>query len=56
MLVLRIARGTENVIQKALRHKNLEMTSRYTHAVNRQQFAAQGLFWRQSSCPTARFI
>jgi len=32
------------VIQKTLRQKKLEMTLRYTHAVNSQQVAAQGLF------------
>jgi site-specific recombinase XerD len=32
------------VIQKTLRQKKLEMTLRYTHAVNSQQVAAQGMF------------
>jgi integrase len=32
------------VIQKTLRQKTLKMTMRYTHAVNRQQVAAQGQF------------
>jgi integrase len=32
------------VIQKTLRQKTLKMTMRYTHAVNRQQGAAQGQF------------
>jgi len=32
------------VIQKTLRHKKPEMTLRYTHTVNSQQVAAQGMF------------
>ncbi len=33
-----------SVIQKTLRHRTLAMTARYTHAVNRQQVEAQGMY------------
>jgi integrase len=33
-----------NEIRQMLRHKDLRSTQRYTHAVNSQQVAAQGMF------------